>query len=78
MWQICRTQVDHLPSNVMKARGTCPAAVFLELGLAIDPNGIPHPRHADVVAWPTRKNEQKLLQQKIAAAMALEVRPPDE
>ncbi len=63
---------------MMKARGTCAAAVFLDLGLTVDPNGIPHPQHADIVAWPSHKNEQKFLQLKIAAAMSLEIRPPAE
>jgi hypothetical protein len=59
----------------MKARGICEVRQILAEKLALDANGIPHPRHADLIGWPQAKHEWKLIQQKIAAAMKLEVRP---
>jgi hypothetical protein len=74
-WNICSKHVDQpATKRFAKARGTCPARVILETELVLDPNGIPHPRHANILSWPTRKDEQMLMQQKIAAEMLLELR----
>ncbi len=59
----------------MKARGTCEARVILDQNLKFDADGIPHPRHANLIGWPTAKHERKNIQQKIAAEMTLEMRP---
>ena len=77
LWQICAAHVDKPPvGRFMKSRGICGAGVFLDVDLAFDPNGSPHPRHADVVGWPEAKHAQKSAAQKIAAQMTLEIRPP--
>jgi hypothetical protein len=50
----------------------------MNLGLTFDPDGKPHPRHANVIGWPdpiVKKHELKNLQQKIAPSMKLELRP---
>jgi hypothetical protein len=75
-WAICAAHVDN-PSagRIMKARATCEAGLVLAQGLTFDPDGQPHPRHANIVGWPSTKNEQKNLQQRIAAEMTLELRP---
>lgn len=59
----------------MKARGSCLAQKVFESSLSFDADGIPHARHANVIGWPMPKHEWKNIQQKIADAMTLEVRP---
>jgi hypothetical protein len=59
----------------MKARGSCLAQKVLESALSFDADGTPHARHANVIGWPIPKHEWKNIQQKIADAMTLEVRP---
>jgi hypothetical protein len=49
--------------------------MLLDCSLEFDADGDPHPRHANLLGWPVQKNEQKILQLKIAGAMTLEVRP---
>lgn len=75
LWAICAEHVDI--TRRMKARGTTAAEHFLAAGLQFDPDGKPHPRHANVIEWPLPKHEQKILAQKIAATMVLELRPSD-
>jgi hypothetical protein len=58
----------------MKARGTCAAGFVLEQALALDADGKPHPRHANIIEWPDAKHAQKIIQQKIAGQMTLEIR----
>jgi hypothetical protein len=74
LWAICTAHVDQ-PDQAMKGRGTTSAGVFDAQRLSIDPNAIPHPRHADVIGWPDDKHTRKALAQRIADTMALEARP---
>lgn len=80
LWEICAKHVDDQAiSRAAKARGTCAASVMINQGLYFDPDGKPHPRHVNVIGWPDStpesKHKLKNIQQKIAAAMTLEVRP---
>ncbi len=76
LWDICGAFVDDpARERVMRARATCTAEAALATGLLIDADGKPHVRHANLVNWPTAKDEQKNIQQKIAARMTLELRP---
>jgi hypothetical protein len=59
----------------MKARATASAAAFLERNLSFDPDGHPHPRHANVIGWPEEKHARKNLARELADRMTLEVRP---
>jgi hypothetical protein len=72
--QLCAQHVDSLPQRKMKARAMCKANVFFEVALSFLPDGKPHARHANVVGWPEKKNEQKALAQKVTAKMTLELR----
>jgi hypothetical protein len=74
LWAICATHIDQ-PEAWMKARGTVEAAAILDAQLAFDPDGKPHPRHANVIAWPEDKHARKNLAREIANKMTLEVRP---
>jgi hypothetical protein len=76
VWAICAAHVDNTAAaRIMKARATCDAGLVLAQGLTFDPDGQPHPRHANIVGWPSTKNEQKNLQQRIVAEMKLDLRP---
>ena len=59
----------------MKARGTVDAAAFLDARLTVEPDGKPHPRHANVIGWPEDKHARKNVAREIANKMILEVRP---
>jgi hypothetical protein len=59
----------------MKALGTGTAQCILDEKLGFDVDGRPHPRHANIIGWPEAKHAQKIIQQKIAGRMALEMRP---
>jgi hypothetical protein len=77
LWGICEVHVDNkATARVAKARGTCLAGTFSDEGFSFDPDGIPHPRHANVIGWrdDIPKHELKNIQQKIARAMKLEGR----
>lgn len=52
----------------------CRAETPIRENLSFDPDGKPHPQHANIVGWPADKHERKNVQQKIAATMELEVR----
>lgn len=75
VWSICAQYVDNAPANrTAKALGTCAASVVFEQGLLLDSDGDPHPKHANIVGWPTQKHAWKILQQKIAEKMTLHLR----
>lgn len=67
---------DAANQRIAKARGECAAAAMIAEGLSFDADGKPHPRHANVVGWPALADKHKIknIQQKIAAAMSLELR----
>lgn len=76
VWAICAAHVDNpAVPRVMKARATCDAGLVMAQGLAFDADGQPHPRHANIVDWPSAKHEQKIIRQRIAAEMTLDIRP---
>lgn len=51
LWQICETYYEKLANLTAKGRGDGSAQSVLDAGLSFDPNGVPHPRHADIVGW---------------------------
>lgn len=76
VWTLCSEHVDdHAKPRIMKALGTCTAALILDQQLRFDADGRPHPRHANIIDWPESKHAQKIIQQKIAGNMTLELRP---
>jgi hypothetical protein len=61
---------DPRPFGHLRSR----AEVILNIGLQLAPDNFPE-RHASIVGWPERKEEQKLLAIKLAAAATV-VRHP--
>lgn len=42
--------------------------------VSINPKPTPHPRHADIIGWPSEKSEQKLIASELALASELKVK----
>ena len=51
VWNICRTYYEELAQLTAKGRGDGTARAVMTAGLSFDPNGRPHPRHADIIGW---------------------------
>jgi hypothetical protein len=51
VWSICKTYYEDLAQLTAKGRGDGSAQGVLNAGLSFDPNGRPHPRHADIIGW---------------------------
>jgi hypothetical protein len=54
VWTLGDDYVTKLHSGHLSvlARADTQAQKILELDLKIDPDGVPHPRHANIVSWP--------------------------
>jgi len=44
------------------------AAIVMAQGLAFDPDGVPHPRHANIVGWTSERAKNRLKAENIAAS----------
>lgn len=51
VWEICRKYYEELANLTARGRGDGLARHIMTAGLSFDPNGIPHPRHADIIGW---------------------------
>lgn len=51
VWEICRKYYEEPANLTARGRGDGLARHVLAAGLSFDPNGVPHPRHADVIGW---------------------------
>lgn len=51
LWGICGTHFDAPPQRQAIGRGVGPASAVLNVGLSIDPDGVPYPEHANVIGW---------------------------
>jgi hypothetical protein len=60
----------HLRNPAPIAHAVSTAGTILDLGLELDPNNSPE-RHADIVGWPMRKEEQRLFAVKLAQGAKL-------
>jgi hypothetical protein len=67
-WKIGDDLVGTPLGRPIPARADVGAKIVYDQGLAIDPNGIPHPRHANIIGWPGSRSAQKLLAIKLAEA----------
>lgn len=78
IWEIAARHYERPPQLVAKARGMGPAKAILQVGLTIETDGFPHPRHANVIGWAddlAKKHVWKNQAQKIAAEFGFELRP---
>jgi len=70
IWQLALDHVVPVRSKPVLARADLPASNIINVGLTISPDE-PPPRHANICAWPTAKDEWKSLAQELAAAAEL-------
>jgi hypothetical protein len=66
IWDIGREYVAEPSKRTLYARGDTTAAVITKTGLEIVPETALHPLHANIVNWPSEKDEQKILAVEIA------------
>jgi hypothetical protein len=74
VWQIGNAFVATADKPVI-ARADLSASVYFSNALTFDPDGIPHPRHANVVGWPGDETLQRLLAVQLAEAALLLYKP---
>jgi hypothetical protein len=75
IWDIGSDYVAKPRNQNLYARGDTKAATIRKTGLAVVPEATPHPRHSNIVSWPSKKHEQKLLAVEIANEATLAVPP---
>lgn len=51
VWEICLRFYERPANLIARGRGDGLATHILAAGLSFDPNGVPHPRHADILGW---------------------------
>lgn len=51
VWLLCKTCYEQPAKLSAYGRGDGSAKHIRAAGLTFDPNGIPHPRHADILGW---------------------------
>jgi hypothetical protein len=61
IWEIGQENVAKPSNRTLYARGDTPANVILKTGLTLVPETTSHPLHANIVKWPSDKDEQKML-----------------
>lgn len=74
-WGIGLEYVAKPRNRTLYARGDTMAGVIMKTGLDIIPETTPHPLHANIVNWPSDKDEQKMLAVEIANEAILAVPP---
>ena len=79
IWGIAREYVENRRADgkQMIARGDLSAQHYNEQSLQFDADGAPHPRHANVVNWPSEKSQIKMIAAELALAANLVSRPPE-
>jgi hypothetical protein len=68
VWSIGDVLVGAPLGKPIPARADIGAKAVFGLGLAVDPDGIPHPSHANIVGWPESRSARKLVAIKLAEA----------
>ena len=74
VWQIADEFVGTAEKPVI-ARADLAAREFLSRQLSFDPDGTPHPRHANVIGWSDEQSLQKMIALELAEASVL-IRKP--
>ncbi len=75
IWEIGRTYVAAPQQKAIRGRGDLSANIIRATELDVVPERQPHKLHADVVGWPTEKDEQKMIAVELAN-QAIAVFPP--
>ena len=61
IWNIGKQFVAKPRNKTLRARGDIAASDIQERGLQIIPDKTPHPKHADIVGWPSEKHDQLMI-----------------
>ena len=61
IWDIGQKYVAKPTNRTLHAKGEFKAKVIRNVGLDVVPDTAPHPRHANIVNWPSGKSEQQML-----------------
>ncbi len=75
IWKIGLEFVAKPHSRSLYARGDTVASVIMKTDLEIVPEPTPHPLHANIVKWPTERDQQKMLALEIANESLLAILP---
>jgi len=75
IWTIGQEYVAKSSSRSLYGRGDTAAEVIMTTGLDIVPEVTPHPLHANIVNWPSEKDERKILAIEIANEAVLTLPP---
>ena len=80
IWTIGQDYVATPRSKTLRGRADLKAVAVYDEGLSFDPNGVPHPRHANIVGWPestpdSDTDAQELIAIKLALAATLHKKP---
>ena len=77
IWEIAGAHVSGPTGRPVYGRADILASQVEATGLRVNPDNVPE-RHANIVGWPQRKDEQLALAQELAAAAVLRLRasPP--
>lgn len=75
LWDVYRRFVRTGRAQEAIGSGRILASVVYELGLGFNPDGVPHPRHANIVGWPPDKEDWKALADEIALGAVFVARP---
>lgn len=70
---IGKTYVADPQGKTVHARGDTVAKHITEIGLRIAAKRTPHVRHANIIGWPTAKDEQKMLAIELASKASLQL-----
>lgn len=73
IWRIADEHVASRERHVT-ARGDVGTSAVEAEGLTLEMNGLPHPRHANIVGWPETKEKQLPIAKRLASAATLVVR----
>jgi hypothetical protein len=74
IWKIGDEVAGQSRGKPAAARADFKAGAVLGLGLTIEADPEPHPRHVDVCGWPAEKDEQKEVALELCAASTLRIR----
>ena len=63
------------PQKTMKGRADFEASSVYDQNLYFDPNGDPHPRHANIIGWPEDKHAQEIKALRLAEKATFREKP---